>query len=171
MRIVSLTVTLCILVSCGRSQERKGKEQELHIDEELVTYVNDYLDDAIEAGLNTYRISEMGGITFKSGVDKEEAGRCIVSISAKGRVLREIELSAALTNPVLRKATIYHELSHCLFMADHTPNIVGGLLSPYMISSPTYYSQNWDRLVKKMFDEIKRQRPEYIIKEGEVPND
>ncbi len=169
--MIRILLIAILINACGNTSQDREDPPQLRIDEELVTYVNEYLDDAIEAGLNTYRISEMGGITFKSGVDKEEAGRCIVSISAKGRVLREIELSAALTNPVLRKATIYHELSHCLFMADHTPNIVGGLLSPYMISSPTYYSQNWDRLVKKMFDEIKRQRPEYIIKEGEVPND
>lgn len=156
------------LVSCGplvtEEQVRSGKQQ--HIDSDLIEHVNSYLSDASQAGLNVESINKVSSIAFVDSLPAEVQGRCKRSFMSNNTVENTIELHPRLLkgDKILLKVAIYHELSHCMFHAKHTTNVIGGLLSEYMVSKSSHYSRNWSALVTALFAEIKKQQPGFIVK-------
>ncbi len=156
-----------VLISCGpmvtHNQLRSGKEQ--YIDAKVVEYVNSYLADASQNGLNVESINKVSSISFVDTLPADVQGLCKRSFFSDNTMEAEVQIHRRLLsgNPIVLKVAIYHELSHCMYHAKHTTNVIGGLLSEYIVSKSSYYSQNWSTLVTALFTEIKKQQPKYSI--------
>lgn len=154
-----------LLVGCGvQVQEHQIRAKSgPNVDVQVVETVNEYLQGATENGLDVKNISQLQSIEFQE-LDPGVDGRCRRSFMSNNTVETSIEIAPRVAEDKTRlRVVVYHELSHCLFHAKHTPNVIGGLLSEYIVSKTSYYSQNWGKLVEQLWKEIKRQQPKYSI--------
>jgi hypothetical protein len=58
-------------------------------------------------------------------------------------------------HPAHRRELIWHELGHCVFGLKHSDNV--DIMRPRVYSTQTDYS-NWDVLVKRMGEQVKKAR-------------
>ena len=84
-------------------------------------------------------------------------GRCRVYIQGL-RLIREVRVDLFYAGSDLqRKATLWHELLHCVAGSDHTPEGEMDLMDPYD-KTHYFYVEHWDTLVKNSFCRIARER-------------
>ena len=84
-------------------------------------------------------------------------GSCRMAIEGL-RLVRYVSLnSLSYGTPAQRRATLWHELLHCLADEGHTKIGEFDLMDPY--DQPTqFYEQNWDALVTATFCRVALQR-------------
>lgn len=84
-------------------------------------------------------------------------GRCRIYIQGL-RLMREVRIELFYTGSELqRKATLWHELLHCVADSGHVGEGQLDLMDPY--DKPHYfYVTHWDTLVKNSFCRIARER-------------
>lgn len=63
---------------------------------------------------------------------------------------RNVYISKDITDPVILKALVYHELGHCILHRWHTKESCDSIMVPVMKESK-YYTDNWDKLTKELF--------------------
>lgn len=93
-------------------------------------------------------------------------GRCRIYIQGL-QLVREVRIDLFYTGSELqRKATLWHELMHCVAGSDHVAVGDMDLMDPY--DQPHYfYVVHWDTLVNNSFCRIARERG--VEREGCVP--
>lgn len=84
-------------------------------------------------------------------------GNCQIYISNL-RLVRQVRINIFTSStPVQRRATLWHELIHCLMEGDHVKVGEFDLMDPY--DQPTeFYETNWDALVTSTFCRIATER-------------
>lgn len=90
-------------------------------------------------------------------LDPPVVGRCRIYIQGF-QLVREVRIELFYAGSELqRKATLWHELMHCVAGSDHVAEGELDLMDPY--DKPHYfYVTHWDTLVKNSFCRIARER-------------
>lgn len=137
---------LCIFLSliflgCGQDEQAQNRTEEpLHIEQYIDPLVKDLVadwgEDMAAFGISTDHLIYVQSINVME-LDERKLGLCI-----KMGTSREIRIKPGLTPQVLR-ATLYHELGHCVLNQPHWGKY-GDIMFDTLTVSEEYWVRKWD---------------------------
>lgn len=126
----------------------------------LGKYLEAFLKDAEEYDnpIPAERVSQLTSLSYASEMGAaDQIGVCGIHPDTRLRfvkILSPASWPVSVPTGLQFRATVYHELAHCLLEVDHYTGTKVSLMSTYLYSHEQLAAVGWSELLQDLFDEV-----------------